>query len=365
MKIAILGTRGIPNNYGGFEQSAEKLSIYWLKAGHKVTVYNPDYHPYKKSEWNEVEIIHIFSREDKLGLWGTFIYDYLCLKDAVNKDFDIILNLGYVPSSLFFGLKNKTKAKFVTNMDGLEWKRTKWNKLLKKFIKFCENKAVNLSDYLIADNQGIKDYYINSYNIKNISFIPYGAELFNDPNVKFLEEFDIEPYSYYILIARLEPENNIETILEGYVMSKSNKPFIVVGGLKNKYAKYLINKFKSNKNIKFVGGIYDYNKLSTLRWYAKFYFHGHSVGGTNPSLLEAMASNAYIVAHNNIFNKNVLGDDAFFFNNSKDISTIISKDDDSYREKFIERNRKKIKDIYNWEKVSKEYVKVFKEVLNK
>ena len=303
MKIAILGTRGIPNNYGGFEQNAENLSQWWVKLGHEVTVYNPDYHPYKESDWNGVKIRHIFSREDKLGIWGTFIYDYLCLKDAVEQDYDIILNLGYVPSALFFNLKKKTKAKFITNMDGLEWKRSKWNNLLKKFIKYCEKRAVKLSDFLVADNPGIEDYYRENYNVKNIRYIAYGAELFNNPNIKYLKEFNVEPYNYYMLVARLEPENNVEMILDGYLLSNSKEPFIVVGGLKNKYAKYLLNKYRNKKNIRFVGGIYNYDKLSSLRWYAKLYFHGHSVGGTNPSLLEAMASNAYIAAHNNFFNK--------------------------------------------------------------
>ncbi len=365
MKIAILGTRGIPNNYGGFEQTAEKLSIKLVSENYNVTVYNPDDHPYKKDIWNGVKIKHIFSKESKLGIWGTFIYDYLCLKDAVKQDYDIILNLGYVPSALFFNLKKQTKAKFITNMDGLEWKRSKWNNVLKKFIKFCEKRAIKLSDFLIADNPGIKDYYVKNYHVNDIAFIPYGAELFDGPNIEFLEEFNVEPYSYYILVARLEPENNIETILEGYILSKAKEPFIVVGGLKNKYAKYLLNKFRNYKNIKFVGGIYDYSKLSSLRWYAKLYFHGHSVGGTNPSLLEAMASNAYIVAHDNVFNRYVLGDEGFYFKNKEDISNIIRNYTNDFRKEFIEKNQKKIKEIYNWDKVGIQYLKVFQEVLSK
>lgn len=363
MKIAILGTRGIPNNYGGFEQNAENFSKWWVNLGHDVTVYNPDYHPYKENEWNGVKIKHIFSKEDKLGIWGTFVYDYLCLKDAVNQDYDIILNLGYVPSALFFNLKERTKAKFVTNMDGLEWKRSKWNTILKKFIKYCERRAVKLSDFLIADNPGIEDYYRQNYHINNIRYIAYGAELFYNPNVEYLNEFNLEPYKYYMLVARLEPENNIEMILDGYLLSNVKEPFIVVGGLKNKYAKYLLAKYKNNNNIKFVGGIYDYNKLSTLRWFSKLYFHGHSVGGTNPSLLEAMASNAYIAAHNNPFNKYVLGNDAFFFSNKEEVYDIINNYTDKYRKIFIENNRKKIKEIYNWEKTSKEYLEVFENLL--
>lgn len=365
MKIAILGTRGIPNNYGGFEENAENLSKWWVKLGHEVTVYNPDYHPYKENEWNGVKIRHIFSKEDKIGMLGNFIYDYLCLKDAVKQKFDIILNLGYVPSAFFFNLKEKTNAKFITNMDGIEWKRSKWNSILKKIIKLCEKRAVDLSDFLIADNPGIEDYYRNNYKVENIRFIAYGADLFDRPLESYLKEFNIKKYSYYLLIARLEPENNIEMILDGYLNSRAKEPFIVVGGLKNKYSKYLLKKYQDIEKIKFIGGIYDYNKLSTLRWFSKLYFHGHSVGGTNPSLLGAMASNAYIAAHNNPFNKYILGDEAFYFSNTHEVSNIIINYTDIYRNSFIEKNREKIKKNYNWEKISKEYLKLFDELLNK
>jgi len=367
MKIAILGTRGIPNNYGGFEQNAENLSQWWVKLGHDVTVYNPDYHPYKEKEWNKVKIKHIFSREDKLGIWGTFIYDYLCLKDAIKSDYDIILNLGYVPSAFFFGLKRKTKAKFVTNMDGLEWKRSKWNNILKKFIKYCEKRAVELSDFLIADHPVIEDYYRKNYGVQNkIKYIPYGAQLFDNPKIEYLDEYNLKPYSYYMLVARLEPENNIETILDGYIKSKSSEPFLVIGGLKNKYSQYLLKKYKEYKNIKFIGSVYNYEKLSSLRWYAKLYFHGHSVGGTNPSLLEAMASNAFICAHDNPFNRYVLGNHGLFFRTKEDVANIINNINnipESLREKFITENRKKISEIYNWEIVSKQYIYLFEEII--
>ncbi len=364
MKIAILGTRGIPNNYGGFEQNAENLSRWWIKQGHEVTVYNPDYHPYKYDEWNGVRIKHIFSREDILGMWGNFAYDYLCLKDATENNYDIVLNLGYTPSALFFGLKKKTKAKFVTNMDGLEWKRSKWNRILRKFIRFCEERAVSLSDFLIADNPAIEEYYKETYGVAYIRYIPYGAELFHSPDTKYLDEYGLEPYRYYMLVARLEPENNIEMILDGYLLSGAREPFLVVGGLRNKYAKHLLRKYGITEKIMFAGGIYDYRKLSSLRWFSKLYFHGHSVGGTNPSLLEAMASNAYIAAHDNPFNRNVLGEEAFYFKTREDIKDIINSYSEELRDEYIRKNRTKIKEVYNWERVSVEYLKVFEEVLS-
>ncbi len=130
----------------------------------------------------------------------------------------------------------------------------------KNLQNVVKKRAVKLSDFLIADNPGIEDYYRQNYGVNNIKYIAYGAELFDNPNIEDIKEFNLEPYQYYMLIARLEPENNIEMLLDGYLLSNAKEPFIVVGGLDNKYVKYLLEKYKNNDNIKFVGGIYDYKK---------------------------------------------------------------------------------------------------------
>ncbi len=366
MKIAILGTRGIPNNYGGFEQCAEKIAERWAKQGIDVTVYNTDEHIYKKNEWKGIKIKHIFCKEKKIGIWGTFIYDYLCLKDAVKSNYDVILNLGYVPSALFFSIKKKTKAIFVTNMDGFEWKRKKWNSFLKKFILYCEKRAIAYSDLIVCDNLALKNYYLKFLiNNKKIEYISYGAEIPNKINEQDLKEFGLKEYGYYLSIARIEPENNIDTILEAYIMSKVKDPFIVIGNLNTKHAKYLIQKYKIYKNIIFLGPLYNYKKLSVLRKYAKLYFHGYTVGGTNPSLLEAMASGAYIVAHDNEFNKAVLSDNGLYFKNKLDLKKIFENYDENLRKKFSKNNIEKIKKDFNWDLVAYKYIKVFKDLLNK
>ena len=362
MKIAILGTRGIPNNYGGFEECAENLSFRFVEQGHDVTVYSPNEHPYKKNEWKGVKIKKIYANEKKLKLVGTLIYDYLCLKDAVKNNFDIILELGYDPDSIFFDLKKKTKAVIVTNMDGLDWKRSKFSYPVQQFIKFCEKVAVKKSDALIADNIGIQNYLKEKYNVTS-SYIPYGAILKDNLQKIHLEHYNVTEFQYYLLISRLEPENNIEIILDGYLKSKSTLPFLVIGNLTTRTAKRLKKKYIHSPRIQFLGGIYDYDILSSLRCYARFYFHGHTVGGTNPSLLEAMATNAYIVAHNNQFNKNVINGNALYFSNSKDISHIIKSDNSEKREEFIQNNRNKISTHYKWESIATSYLKVFTNLL--
>ncbi len=364
MKIAILGTRGIPNNYGGFEQNAENLSRKWVEMGHKVSVYVPIEHPFKGDTWYGVKLIRIFSREDKLGIWGTFIYDFLCLLDATRKDYDIVLELGYSPNSLFYFLKPLLSGKLITFMDGLEWKRAKWNGLLKLVLKVSELLAVKFSDLVVADNEGIKKYYEKKFGISPPTF-PHGADIFSNPDRQYLRSYNLRKFSYYMLVARFEPENNLDMILEGYLKSGSKNPFIVVGNPGTRHGKYLLKKYGKVENIRFVGAIYDQNKLSSLRWFSKIYFHGHSVGGTNPSLLEAMASGAFIAAHDNPFNRNVVGEDAVYFKNSDDVAEIIKNEDNllKKKEQFIENNRRKIREIYNWDKIARRYIELFEELL--
>ena len=363
MKIAILGTRGIPNRYGGFEQCAEKLALAWVKTGHEVTVYCPAEHPVKGSTWQGVRRRFIPSFEGRLGPWGTLLYDFLCLKDALSADFEVVLNLGYVPAGVFFP-KRRPPLAFVTNMDGLEWKRRKWSWAKRRFARLCEARAAQRSAHLVADNPGIQEHLERTYGVHNITYIPYGAEIPPPPEPTFLREFGLSPYGFYLLIARLEPENNIATILEGYLRSGVREPFLVVGGLTTPYSRELVRRFARREGIRFCGAIYDYSKLSTLRHFARLYFHGHEVGGTNPSLLEAMAAGALIVAHDNVFNRYVLGEEGFYFSNPEEVARIIRYHDQRLRPLFAEKNLAKIKHHYRWDKVSQAYLALFKRLLN-
>ncbi|PCJ23220.1 MAG: glycosyl transferase family 1 [Flavobacteriales bacterium] len=357
MKIAIIGTRGIPNHYGGFEQFAEYLALGLVAKNHQVWVYNSHLHPFKENNWKGVNLIHCKDLEHKIGTPGQFIYDFNCIIDSRKRNFDIILQLGYTSSSVWGWLLPK-KSVVITNMDGLEWKRTKFSKKVQRFLKYAEKLAVKKSNHLVADSIGIQQHIKERFN-KEASYIAYGADVFNSPNPKILESYNIHELKYYILIARMEPENNIETILDGFIKSNVESPFLVIGEAENKFGSYLKEKFKNNKNIQFLGGIFDMEVLNNLRHYAKLYFHGHSVGGTNPSLLEAMASNALIVAHNNIFNESILGEDAMYFTNSEDIANIFSKQETRNRAKFIDNNIQKIKTLYSWGKIIDDYEKLF------
>ena len=358
MNIAIIGTRGIPNFYGGFEQFAEYLSEGLVQKGHSVTVYNSHTHPYQEKSWKGVNIVHCNDPEDKIGTAGQFIYDLNCILDTRKKKFDIILQLGYTSSSIWGKLLPRKKSLVVTNMDGLEWKRTKYSKKVQKFLLYAEKLGVKHSDHLISDSIGIQNYIKEKYKSES-TFIPYGANLFKKPDCSVLDEFKVNEYEYNMLIARLEPENNIETILDGVVKSKAEYPFLVIGKHETKFGEYLKTKYQKNLNILFLGGIYDLDKLNNLRYYSNIYFHGHTVGGTNPSLLEAMASSSLICAHDNIFNHSIIVDDGLYFENSDDISIVLSTISKQNYNKQIKANLEKIENTYSWEMINKQYLDLF------
>lgn len=355
MKISILGSRGIPNAYGGFEQFAESLALFLVDKGHDVSVYNSSLHPNKAKLWHGINIVSCYDPEDKIGTAGQFIYDLNCILHSRNSDYDLILQLGYTSSAIWNFLLPK-KSLIVTNMDGLEWMRSKYSRPVQKFLRWSEKVAANSSDHLVADSIGIQKHLLEKLN-KDSSFIPYGAKVFKSPDPACLKQYNLEEGNYFLLIARMEPENNIETILSGYVKSKNDLPFLVIGNVDTSYGRYIKEIF-STKGIHFLGGIYDQAELNNLRYYSKMYFHGHSVGGTNPSLLEAMASSAFICAHKNIFNQSILNTDALYFEKDTDIIELINKDH-SNRKTAIDNNLNKISEKYNELEINSKYENLF------
>jgi glycosyltransferase involved in cell wall biosynthesis len=354
-KIGIVGTRGIPNAYGGFEQFAEYLSKYLSDNGFEVYVYNSHEHPYQDSTWQSVNLIHKFDPESRLGSFGQFIYDFNCIIDCRKRHFDVILQLGYTSSSIWSFLMPKN-VKLVTNMDGLEWKRTKYSKLVQSFLKLAEKWAVNSSDMLVADSLGIKEYIDRKYSVNSV-YIPYGANLMQNPDSEILANYDLKEKNYYLVIARMEPENNIELIIQGYLLSNSLSPLVLIGNCNTTFGKLMQSRYKS-KNVMFLGPIYNLEYLNNIRYYSKAYFHGHSVGGTNPSLLEAMASYANIIAHDNIFNRAILENDSKYFLTSSDIVEAMNFYQENVDDKSTNLNAEKIQNEFCWHNIFLQYSSV-------
>jgi glycosyltransferase involved in cell wall biosynthesis len=354
LKIAILGTRGIPNHYGGYEQAATFLSEGLLQKGHSVTVYNSHNHPHKDNNWKGVEIVHCYDPEYRAGTAGQFIYDLNCIRHARKQDYDVLLLMGYTSSSIW-GSWYPGKPVIISNMDGLEWKRPKYSRPVQRYLKYAEKLAVKYSDHYIADSPVIRDYLQKKYHIQSC-YIPYGAVIHSGQSKEVLNTWSVKPDNYYLLIARMEPENNIETILDGFVAGCSGQSFVVVGNTDNKYGKKMRQKFGNEPGIIFTGALFDQQQLHSLRSFCSLYFHGHSVGGTNPSLLEAMASGALIAAHDNVFNKDVLGDDAYYFSSAADISQLVNVvTRNETKQQMTGHNIEKIRQSYNWETVTSQY----------
>lgn len=361
MKIGILGSRGIPNHYGGFEQFAEYLSLGLLKRGAEVCVYNSHTHPYKDASWQGINLIHCHDPENRLGAAGHFIYDLNCINDSRRRNFDILLQLGYTTNAIWHR-RLPLRPRIITNMDGLEWKRSKYSKPVRQFLRYSERLAVKSSHVLVADSEAIQDYLLQKYDVPS-TFIPYGAEIYHNAGTGSLHNLGLKPREYFLLVARMQPDNHIEEIIRGVITSGSNLPIVVIGSVNNKHGNYLTGKYKSPK-VKFTGGIFDRETLNQLRYNAKLYFHGHSSGGTNPSLLEAMAASAPVCAHNNVFNRSVLGDDAFYFSTPNDISDHINRVGDSpHPTPMITNNLEKIQSKYNWDSVIQAYYQLFEHAL--
>lgn len=354
MKIGILGTRGIPNQYGGFEQLAEYLSVGLMARSFEVYVYNTHNHAYQEKTWNGVNIIHCFNPEEKLKTAGQFIYDLNCILDARKRDFDVLLILGYTSISVWGRLFPK-KAVTIINMDGLEWKRNKYAGKIRHFLFYAERLAVKFCDYFVADSIAIQKYLHSKYSVAS-TFIAYGAEIPGQPDESHLIGKGLVRFNYFLVIARMEPENNIEMILDGFSASNSDKKMIIIGNPTNRFGTYLQNKYRDDKRIVFLGAIYDKALLHSLKAYSSLYFHGHSAGGTNPSLLEAMASGALIAANNNEFNASLLQKDAFYFLDAEEVKKLVEVITHGEKEKnMIANNVKKIREEFTWAKIIDQY----------
>lgn len=363
MKIGIIGSRGIPNEYGGFEQFAEYLSIGLVKKGCEVWVYSPHNHSFQDSVYKGVKLIHCNNPENKLGPAGHFIYDFNCIIDSRKRGFDIILQLGYTTSAIWNWLFEK-KPHIVTNLDGTEWKRSKYNPVVQQFLKFSENLVLKKSHYLVADSKVIKENITKSYG-KVPFFIPYGADQFSNPKVELIRQVGVVPHQYLLMASRMQSDNHVEEIIRGANKSKANFPLILVGNINNKFARNLQQKY-SSEAIRFLGGIYDQALLNNLRYYSLLYFHGHSAGGTNPSLIEAMATSTRICAHNNKFNKEVLGENALFFCDENEIAQIIDNPKvPKWWEEKCKNNLKKIESDYSKQMIIDQYFNLFNQITGK
>ena len=366
LTIAILGTRGIPNAYGGFEQCAEYVSQGLVARGHSVTVYCSDLHPYRQSQWKHVQLIHCRDPENRYGTIGQFAYDLNCINHARKCSYDVIIQLGYTSSSVWFW-RWPGQSAHIVNMDGLEYRRSKYNRPVRLFLRVAEWMATLNTHSLIADNQGIEHHLLKRYPHRDIRFIPYGAVVPDLPEFvqEARERWSLQPQQYDLLICRMEPENNVEAIISAHLSSSCPRKLVIVGNTTTPFGRYL-RKTYQHTSLEFTEGIYDKTVLDSLRSHCFIYFHGHSVGGTNPSLLEAMALAPHIAAHDNTFNRHVLGMNASYFLTAQNIRQLI-KNHTVHPKGFPlrEANRKVLREHYTWDQINEAYETACLEVVER
>jgi len=377
MIVAIVGSRGIPAKYGGFETFAEQLSTRLVKRDHQVTVTcessgGPDKYKNVKLLYSPIPPPQPYSLRK---MYAFFMDLYFVSKLGKQCDF-VYLLAGISGISLLISRIFRIKASLLVNIDGIEWKRSKFSILEQLLVKFNIKCAMLFSDTIIVDAKSLKRYIKKTFHKKTI-YIPYGIE--EPKEIKWSEKKvdkllsaieaneDLMPDDYWLVVARLEPENNIHTILKGFLESEIKKPLLVVGDFTSKKYRAKINeilKKDKDKRILMVGGIYDRELLFMLRQNCFGYIHGHSVGGTNPSLLEAMVMKNLVIAHDNEFNREVGGDAILYFKGANELTELIDTVEDN-PDKYVHLKQlayARVKSNYSWDDIVDKYEKLFEEM---
>jgi len=320
-RILILGTRGIPGNHGGFETFAERLALYLTSTGWEVSVYCQSSENKVGTEtWNGIELINIPVSKD--GALGTIVFDLKATLDALKRP-GIIMLFGYNTAlfSIFWFINQRI---VLTNMDGMEWWRRKWTLPQKFWLIINEQCARLFSSHLIADHPGIRMHFLErGVPSDKITSIPYCSEPVNKGDECCLEAYGLEPNQYAIIIARPEPENSILEVVAAFAEKPRGYKLVVLGKYlpeTNQYHKDVLNSARNSNEVLFIGAIYEAEIVQALRYHARLYVHGHTVGGTNPSLVEALAAGMPVLGHYNRFNYWVAGSEAEYFYNQKDCS---------------------------------------------
>ena len=353
MKIAILGTRGIPANYGGFETFAEQLSTRLVTRGHEVTVYGRKHYSLSEDRvYQGVKLVILPTIRHKY--FDTIIHTFLSVIHAVFHRYDVVL-ICNAANSVFAVFPRLFGMPTLVNVDGLERKRKKWNWLGRQYYLVSEWLSTFLPTAIVTDAQVIQDYYATRYK-KDSSMIAYGADVERRAALEELEKFDLKPNQYVLYVSRLEPENNAHLVIEAYEKVVTDLPLVIVGGAP--YAHDYIAKLKSTKDkrIKFLGFVFgeDYRALQQN---AYCYVHATEVGGTHPALIEAMGAGNCALVLNTPENLEVMGDAGIKYDSVKDLTKQLRRllDNPTIISEYRARAMARVRARYDWEQITNQY----------
>jgi glycosyltransferase involved in cell wall biosynthesis len=319
IKIAIVGIQGLPPKYGGYETLVDYLSEY-TPENISLTVYcSSKYYPEKISNYKLAELVYIELPSN--GIWS-FLYDSYCIFIS-RKKYDAILLLG-CSGGLILPFLQKFRSKFILNIGGVEWKRSKYNRFMQFVVRILMKISVKYSGKLIADNIGIKEYISQEYQRKDAEVVEYGGDQVNI-NRDISSQISTYPFlkkDYILALGRIQSDNNVEMLLDAF--SKTSELFVYVGNWDvSTYAIELRKKYQSFSNLIMLDAIYDLYVLDIIRSNCTFYVHAHSAGGTNPSLVEAMHYHIPILCYDNGFNNHTTKHKAIYFKSKEEILQLI------------------------------------------
>ena len=351
LSIAMVGTRGAPARYGGFETCVEEVGARLAERGHRVVVYCRPTDDERPAEYRGMELVHKSAlRRRSLE---TLSHTGLSVGHLLRHRTDVALVFN-AANSPYLPMLRAARIPVATHVDGLEWKRDKWKGMGRRYYRMAESAAVRWSDALIADAQGIADYYRDEFQA-DTRLIAYGAPQVPDES-DLLAQLDLAPQGYHLLVARFEPENHVHTIVDGYRRSGARLPLIVVGSAPYADAYTARVHALADDRVRFLGGVWDQRLLDQLYANAFTYLHGHSVGGTNPSLLRAIGAGAPTLAYDVVFNREVLGAAGGYFSDEDAVAREVDAAEATASTHAARRAATRARAVaYDWDDVADKY----------
>lgn len=356
MRIAMVGTRGVPAAYGGFETAVEEIGKRLVERGHDVTVYTrADDRKTAPREYLGMKLVPLPAVRAKA--LETLTHTASSTAHVVSGSKPDVVFLFNAANAVYLPAFRTRKIPVATHVDGLEWKRTKWGKGGKKFYRVSESTAVRYSDALIADAKGIADYYQDEFGATT-ELIAYGAPILREDTSAALDS-DLTSKQFHLIVARFEPENHVLEAVAGFCASNAVYPLLVVGSapFAAEYTQRIETLAARDSRVRMLGGVWDQERLDALYAGALLYLHGHSVGGTNPSLLRAMGAATATAAFDVSFNREVLGADGRFWSTPTELAGVIDgaeADPDSCIQAGY-RLQERAEQLYDWDDVAAKY----------
>jgi len=355
-KVAIVGIQGVPARYGGFESLVENIIGENCSQNVEYTVFcsGKDYterqETYKNVKLKYIDAFHANG-------WQSTFYDIVSMLRCLWGGYDTIMILGVSGCAFLPVFRLLYRGKIVVNIDGLEHKRDKWAKWQRKFLKCSEALAVRNADVVIADNKGIQDYVTETYG-KPSALIAYGGDhaqraVSQERQENILKQYGMKRGTYGISVCRIEPENNCHITLEAF--AKTGKMLLFIGNWnRSEYGKALKKRFSAYPNLILQEAIYDLDILYTLRNNAMCYVHGHSAGGTNPSLVEAMFFGRPILAYNVVYNRETTHNKAYYYKDCSELEILLDKPElDGKEMRMIAEQH------YTWKRIAEQYEAIY------